>query len=36
MIWVIFGVGGALLFGAIGVRLYRRVRDFLARRGATA
>lgn len=36
VIWVVFGVGGVLLFGAIAVRLYRRIRGFFARRGATA
>ncbi len=36
VIWVVFAVGGVLLFGAIAIRLYRRLRDFLARRGAAA
>jgi hypothetical protein len=36
VIWVVFAVGGVLLFGAIAMRLYRRIRDFLARRGAAA
>ena len=27
MIWLFLGIGSALLFGAIGVRLFRRVRN---------
>lgn len=33
VIWLFVGTGAALLFGAIGVRLFRRIRD--ARRAAT-
>lgn len=36
VIWVVFAVGGALLFGAIAVRLYRRIRDALGRRRSAA
>ena len=36
VIWVVFAVGGVLLFGAIAVRLYRRVRDALGRRRSAA
>ena len=32
VIWVVFAVGGVLLFGAIAVRLFRRIRDALRRR----
>ncbi|MFN8196571.1 MAG: DUF6049 family protein [Nocardioidaceae bacterium] len=36
VIWVVFAVGGVLLFGAIAVRTFRRVRGWLAGRGAAA
>ena len=36
VIWVVFAVGGILLFSAIAVRLWRRLRGFLQRRGAAS
>jgi hypothetical protein len=32
VIWLFLGIGSALLFGAVGIRLFRRIRD--ARRAA--
>ncbi|MFT3873646.1 MAG: hypothetical protein QM714_13555 [Nocardioides sp.] len=36
VIWVVFAVGAALLFGAIAVRLVRRIRGALQRRSAAS
>jgi len=36
VIWVVFAVGGVLLFGAIAIRLFRRIRDAVRRRRSPA
>lgn len=36
VIWVVFAVGAVLLFGAIGLRLFRRVRGYLRERRAAS
>lgn len=36
VIWVVIGVGAVLLFGAIAVRLFRRIGAYLTRRGSGA